>query len=70
MIDLTSFKQLSLGRLLWTTGLLFGVVGFVVGLFANTLEAIVWMFFGLLLIVAAPQAPKPGPETHAEEMRD
>ncbi|MCY0877974.1 MAG: zinc ribbon domain-containing protein [Firmicutes bacterium] len=70
VIDLTPLKQLSFGRLLWGMGLLFGVVGFVVGLFANTSEAIVWMFFGLLLIVAAPHAPKPAPETQPEEMRD
>ncbi len=72
------WQNLSLGRLLWSVGLLFGVVGFIVGLAGHTAPAMIWLIFALLLVVAAFKAPEPADaepfetsdEVSEQEMRD
>lgn len=72
------WQNLSLGRLLWAVGLLFGVVGFIVGLAGHTAPAMIWLIFALLLVVAAFKAPEPAgaepvettDEVSEQEMRD
>ena len=72
------WKSLSLGRLLWAVGLLFGVVGFIVGLAGHAAPAMIWLMFALLLVLAAFKAPEPAAaepvetteEFSEQEMRD
>lgn len=67
----TLIDRLSLSRVLWAMGLIFAAVGFVAGLFASPSVALVWVVFGLVLVLAAPHAPvvRP-PDTEEQEMRD
>lgn len=55
--DLSTFEHLGFQRLFWFMGLSFATVGFVVGILGSLRTALVWILFGLVLIVAAPQAP-------------
>ena len=72
------WQNVSLGRLLWAVGLLFGVVGFIVGLTGHTAPALIWLMFALLLVVASFKAPEPTAsppvetteEVPEQEMRD
>ena len=56
-INLSVFDRLGLQRLFWVMGLLFAAVGFIVGVTSSTRTAIVWILFGLALLVAATNAP-------------
>jgi hypothetical protein len=49
-------ERMGLPRVFWIMGLVFAAVGFVVGVGGNTAQAIVWILFGLALLIAAPQA--------------
>ena len=51
-------ERLGLQRLFWAMGLMFAVVGFIVGMSGSTRTAIVWILFGLVLLIAAPHAPE------------
>lgn len=51
-------QQLTLSRVLWAMGLLFAIVGFVVGLLGHLDMSLAWLLLGLVLIVAAPAAPQ------------
>lgn len=51
-------ERLGFQQLFWVMGLLFSVVGFIVGMTGSTRTAIVWILFGLVLLVAAPHAPE------------
>ncbi|PSR20710.1 MAG: zinc ribbon domain-containing protein [Sulfobacillus acidophilus] len=54
--DWSRLERIGLTRVFWTMGLVFAAVGFVVGISGNTAQAMVWILFGLALLIAAPQA--------------
>jgi len=62
-------QHLSLFRVLWTMGLVFAGVGFIVGLTGHQAPALDWILFGFVLVFAAPYAPAP-PDSTQQEMRD
>jgi hypothetical protein len=66
-INLSLFERLGIQRLFWIMGLAFAVVGFVIGLAGRNQTAIIWILFGIALIVAAHLAPEPRPETEAPQ---
>ncbi len=47
------FAGHQLEKLLWAVGLLFSAVGFIIGVADSAQNGIVWMLFGLSLVIAA-----------------
>lgn len=56
-IDWSVFDRIGFPRLFWVMGLLFAVVGFVIGLAGRGQTAIIWILFGIALLLATPLAP-------------
>lgn len=54
--DWGRLERIGLTRVFWVMGLVFAAVGFIVGVAGDAAQALVWILFGLALLIAAPQA--------------
>lgn len=68
-------SHMTLHGVLWIMGLLFGAVGFIVGLLGKTGDALAWILFGLVLIMSSQaargqQEVSQKAESADKEMRD
>ena len=67
-----SLGNAALGKLLWVMGRLFSGVGFIIGVAAGMSQGLIWVLFGLALLVAAPHSswPRSHPQIDDEEASD
>ena len=66
-VNWAMWERLGLMRVLWSMGLAFSAVGFIVGVAGNPARALTWILFGFALIVAAPHASGTAAPTEAAE---